>query len=238
MRNISLLAITIIAAIALTSCDGKKSNVEMADFNDSVSYAVGMDICKNIPKEDFNIDFISKAINDYATDTNSLLLTEEQYRDVLSKYQQVMMQKQLEEQARQQEENAKQYEGEKKAGEDFLAENAKRPEVKTTASGLQYEVIKQGKGKKPEATSTVKVHYEGKTIDGKVFDSSYERGEPAEFPLNRVISGWTEGLQLMTVGSKYKLYIPYNLGYGERGAGADIHPYSALIFTVELLEIK
>lgn len=123
-------------------------------------------------------------------------------------------------------------------GEHFLAENAKREEVQVTESGLQYEVIEPGKGPKPTATSTVKVHYEGTLIDGTVFDSSYMRGEPIEFPLNGVIAGWTEGLQLMSVGAKYKLYIPYQLGYGERGAGQSIPPYSALIFTVELLEIK
>lgn len=123
-------------------------------------------------------------------------------------------------------------------GEQFLAENAKRKEVKVTESGLQYEVLVEGKGEKPTATSTVKVHYEGTLIDGTVFDSSYQRGKPIEFPLSGVIKGWTEGLQLMPVGSKYKLYIPYQLAYGERGAGASIPPYAALIFTVELLEIK
>ena len=125
-----------------------------------------------------------------------------------------------------------------KEGEAFMAENAKREGVKTTASGLQYEVLVQGNGPKPKAESTVKVHYEGTLINGTVFDSSYKRGEPIEFPLNGVIQGWTEGLQLMPVGSKYKLYIPYQLAYGERGAGASIPPYAALIFTVELLEIK
>ena len=126
----------------------------------------------------------------------------------------------------------------KAAGEQFLAENAKREGVKTTASGLQYEVLEATIGQKPKATDTVRVHYEGTLIDGTVFDSSYKRGESISFPLNGVIKGWTEGLQLMPVGSKYKLFIPYNLGYGERGAGASIPPYATLIFTVELLEIK
>ncbi len=122
-------------------------------------------------------------------------------------------------------------------GEKFLAENAKREEVQVTESGLQYEVITMGHGLKPTAENKVKVHYTGTLIDGTVFDSSVERGEPAEFRLNQVIPGWTEGLQLMPVGSKFKFYLPYNLAYGERGAGQKIPPYSALIFEVELLDI-
>ena len=123
-------------------------------------------------------------------------------------------------------------------GEKFLAENAKREGVKTTPSGLQYEVLEATIGQKPKATDKVKVHYEGTLIDGTVFDSSYRRGEPISFPLNGVIAGWTEGLQLMAIGSKYKFFIPYQLAYGERGAGAQIPPYAALIFTVELLGIE
>ena len=126
----------------------------------------------------------------------------------------------------------------KEEGEKFLAENAKRPEVKTTASGLQYEVIEATLGQKPSATDKVRVHYEGTLIDGTVFDSSYKRGESITFGLNQVIKGWTEGLQLMSVGSKYKLYIPYDLAYGAQGAGGSIPPYAALVFTVELLGIE
>ena len=126
----------------------------------------------------------------------------------------------------------------KAAGEAFLAENAKRECVKVTESGLQYEVLEATIGQKPKATDKVRVHYEGTLIDGTVFDSSYKRGESITFGLNQVIKGWTEGLQLMSIGSKYKLYLPYQLAYGERGAGANIPPYAALIFTVELLGIE
>lgn len=120
----------------------------------------------------------------------------------------------------------------------FLEENAKKEGVKVTESGLQYQVIKEGEGAKPKATDTVKVHYKGTLVDGKEFDSSYKRGEPISFPLNGVIKGWTEGLQLMPVGSTYRFFIPSDLGYGDRGAGADIPGGAALIFDVELIEIN
>lgn len=125
----------------------------------------------------------------------------------------------------------------KLAGQKFLEENKKRPEVTTLDSGLQYEIIKEGQesSAKPTFTSSVTCHYKGYTIDNKVFDSSYERGRPATFPLNQVIAGWTEGLQLMTAGSVYRFFIPYDLGYGDRQVGTDIAPYSTLIFDVELL---
>ena len=126
----------------------------------------------------------------------------------------------------------------KEEGEAFLLANSKNPGVTTLPSGLQYEVIKMGTGPKPTASSTVKTHYHGTLINGKVFDSSVERNEPISFPLNGVIKGWTEGLQLMPVGSKFRFFIPYSLAYGERGAGADIKPFSALIFEVELLGIE
>ena len=124
------------------------------------------------------------------------------------------------------------------AGKKFLAENAKQDGVQTTDRGLQYKVIKAGEGPKPTVENTVKVHYHGTLIDGTVFDSSVERNEPIEFQLDRVIPGWTEGLLLMPQGSKYRLFIPYHLAYGDAAAGPKIKPYSALVFDVELLEIK
>jgi len=132
--------------------------------------------------------------------------------------------------------NATSPEENKTAGEAFLAENATKENIVTTASGLQYEVLAEGEGSSPSATTSVTVHYKGTTLDGKEFDSSYSRNEPATFPLNRVIAGWTEGLQLMNVGAKYRFFIPSELAYGQRGAGADIGPNAALIFEVELLK--
>jgi len=126
----------------------------------------------------------------------------------------------------------------KAAGEAFLADNATKPGVVKTSSGLQYQVITEGTGAKPNSTSNVTVHYQGTTIEGKEFDSSYKRGAPATFPLNRVIPGWTEGLQLMKEGGKAKLFIPANLAYGERSVGKDISPNSALIFVVELIKVN
>ncbi len=138
---------------------------------------------------------------------------------------------------RQQAEAAERGKAAKGEGEAFLKENAKRAGITVTTSGLQYEVVKQGTGRQPKASDTVRCHYEGTLIDGTVFDSSYRRNQPAEFGLRQVIAGWTEGVQLMKEGSIFKFYIPYNLAYGERGAGADIPPYAALIFTVELIKV-
>lgn len=126
----------------------------------------------------------------------------------------------------------------KAQGEKFLADNAKNTGITTTASGLQYQVLTEGSGASPSATDNVTVHYKGTTIDGKEFDSSYSRGAPATFPLNRVIAGWTEGVQLMKEGAKYRFFIPSNLAYGERGAGRDIGPNAALIFDVELIKVN
>lgn len=137
-----------------------------------------------------------------------------------------------------QEQEARRSEGLRAEGEAFLKQNATKQGIVVTKSGLQYEVLSEGTGALPRATDTVRCHYEGRLVDGSVFDSSYRRGEPAEFPLNGVIAGWTEGLQLMKEGAKYRFYIPQELGYGARGAGSSIPPYAALIFDVELIKVK
>ena len=193
---------------------------------DKISYALGLSMGQNLMGsgvETLNYQDLAKGIED--------VLTHQQPKISYQEAQQVLGQffQELE---------AKVAGAAKADGEKFLAENAKREGVIVTASGLQYEVLEPSLGQKPKATDTVRVHYEGTLIDGTVFDSSYKRGESITFPLNGVIKGWTEGLQLMSVGSKYKFFIPYQLAYGERGAGASIPPYAALIFTVELLGIE
>jgi FKBP-type peptidyl-prolyl cis-trans isomerase FklB len=154
-----------------------------------------------------------------------------------SKMQERQLAMQKEEEEKKKAEMAPIIEKNKKEGEAFLAENKKKEGVVTTESGLQYKIITKGNGPLPKATDKVKVHYKGTLLDGKVFDSSYDRNEPAEFPLNQVIKGWTEGLQLMQVGSKYQFFIPYDLGYGEMGRGEMIPPATVLTFEVELLDI-
>jgi FKBP-type peptidyl-prolyl cis-trans isomerase len=195
-----------------------------------ISYAIGMDIGKNFQRQEIEIDadILAAGIRDALAGTSKM--TDEQIRSVLMEFQQAMRKKQQERSQRAGTEN-------RKSADKFLQKNKAKPGVVTTASGLQYEVVTQGAGQKPSATNTVKVHYRGTLLSGKEFDSSYRRGQPAEFPVNRVIKGWTEALQLMSVGSKYKLYIPPELGYGERGTGRDIGPNSLLIFEVELLDI-
>ena len=193
---------------------------------DKISYALGLSMGQNLlgsGVEKLNYQDLALGIED--------VLTHQQPKISYQEAQQVLGQffQELE---------AKVAGAAKADGEKFLAENAMREGVKVTASGLQYEVLEPSLGQKPKATDTVRVHYEGTLIDGTVFDSSYKRGESISFPLNGVIKGWTEGLQLMSVGSKYKFFIPYQLAYGERGAGASIPPYAALIFTVELLGIE
>ena len=185
---------------------------------DQLSYALGLGIGHQLLQmnaEGLNIDDFAQAIKDVMTG-GELKMKE-------AEAQQMVQQFFAEQEALQQAANA---------------EKAKKEGVKTTASGLQYQVLRDGNGKQPKATDQVECHYEGTLIDGTKFDSSYDRGQTATFPLNQVIAGWTEGLQLMREGAKYRFFIPYQLGYGERGAGASIPPYAALIFDVELVAVK
>ena len=180
-------------------------------------------------KESLNIDDFSAAVAD-VLGSRQPQMSHSEVNEVLEHYF-----AELEE--RQQAEAAERGKAARSEGEAFLKENAKRAEVTVTPSGLQYEVVKPGTGRQPKASDTVRCHYEGTLIDGTVFDSSYRRGVPADFGLRQVIAGWTEGVQLMKEGAVYKFYIPYSLAYGEHGAGADIPPFAALIFTVELVKV-
>lgn len=200
---------------------------------DKLSYALGHNIGRQLLdmglKTSLNVEDFALAIADLFGG-RSPKMSNEEVHTVLDRFFTEMEQLQ-------QAEAAEKGKAAKAEGERFLAENAKRDGVFCTRSGLQYEILTEGDGPKPTADDTVRCHYEGTLPDGTVFDSSYRRGQPAEFGLRQVIAGWTEGVQMMRVGSKYKFYIPYQLGYGERGAGASIPPYAALVFTVELLAI-
>lgn len=205
---------------------GNKSGdgVELTSAMDSVSYAIGLSVASNLKGqgiENLNADAIRMAVQNVNNDGEHPFSAKDGDMIVRS-----YMQKQME----------VAQEANKKKGEQFLAENAKKEGVTTTESGLQYEVIKEGTGEHPVAESVVKVHYHGTLIDGTVFDSSVDRGEPISFGLNQVIPGWTEGVQLMKEGAKYKFYIPSDLAYGERGSGS-IGPGETLIFDVELIEV-
>lgn len=200
---------------------------------DKLSYALGIGIGNQLAQlgaTNLSLTDFMQAIQD-CLEGNEAKITQQEAQKLVNEF----FQKKEEEEIARKREAGK---AAKAVGEQFLADNMKNPKVIQTPSGLQYEVLVQGNGAQPKATDTVKVHYEGRLIDGTVFDSSIQRGEPISFPLNQVIAGWTEGLQLMSEGSKYRLYIPYNLAYGENGAGASIPPYAALIFDVELIEVQ
>ena len=192
---------------------------------DKISYALGLGIghqLKNMGIENFSVEDFAQSIKD-VMEEKATAMTSQEAQTLLNTYfqekQKAESQKAISE------------------GKAFLEENAKKEGVVTTKSGLQYEILTEGTGKQPKATDTVRCHYEGSLINGSVFDSSYKRGEPAEFGLNQVIPGWTEGVQLMKEGAKYRFYIPYLLGYGENGVGSSIPPYSTLIFDVELIKV-
>jgi len=200
---------------------------------DKVSYALGLGIGRQLAQmgaSDLNTDDFAAAIKDVLAG-NPLKVSNKEAQGIVENYFKQKEEKMMAE---------RQAQGKvaKDAGEQYLATNAKNEGVVTLASGLQYKVLREGNGRKPKATDQVVCHYEGFLVDGTVFDSSYQRGEPATFALNQVITGWTEGLQLMQEGAKYRFFIPWRLGYGESGAGSLIPPYSALIFDVELQEVK
>lgn len=193
---------------------------------DTISYSIGVIIAQNLEKQeitDVTAEDVAAGLAD-VLNSNELKISKEEADRIFGEYIEAK--------------KAAKFEGNKSAGEEFLATNAKREGVVTTESGLQYEVMTQGVGENATLANTVKVHYHGTLIDGTVFDSSVDRGEPIEFPLGNVIRGWQEGLAYMNPGSKYKLFIPYDLAYGPQGAGAQIGPFSALVFEVELIEIK
>jgi len=222
-----------LAMTAISACSqGQKGrNNEMKTNMDSVSYAIGADIGANLKRskmDSLNVDIMAVGLRDGLDST--VKIDEEKLRVVMEGFMAKM-------QGARQAEEMQKADGNRAAGEAYLAENAKREGVVTTPSGLQYEVSKMGTGAKPAAADQVKVHYTGTLVDGTVFDSSVERGEPAVFGVGQVIPGWVEGLQLMPVGSKWKLFIPSDLAYGPSGGGGKIPGNSVLVFEVELLEI-
>ncbi|HMF45147.1 MAG TPA: FKBP-type peptidyl-prolyl cis-trans isomerase [Candidatus Udaeobacter sp.] len=206
---------------------GQDKSPQLKDEKDKVSYSIGMQIGFNLGRQkvDINPDILAAGIKDAIAGKPQL--TADQVKDIMAQFEKDMETKQ------------KQVgEKNKTDGAKFLEDNKKKPGVKTTASGLQYKVEKEGTGTTPKATDMVTVNYRGTLIDGTEFDSSYKRGQPATFPVNGVIKGWTEALQLMKQGAKYQLFIPANLAYGERAMGPDIGPNSTLIFEVELQDVK
>jgi FKBP-type peptidyl-prolyl cis-trans isomerase FklB len=206
---------------------------------EKLSYSIGVDIGTKIKKQSIDVDpdILSKGLKDGYSEGQTLM-TEAEMLETLEAFKKEMMAKQMERQKQQEEKNKLAGEKNKKDGEAFLAENKKKEGVVTLPSGLQYKIIKEGTGKSPKATDTVTTHYKGTLIDGTEFDSSYKRGEPASFPVSGVIPGWTEALQLMKEGSKWQLFVPSNIAYGDRGAGSIIGPNSTLIFEVELISVK
>src|SRR5690554_1562715 len=232
MKNSIILLTAFVLSVFGVSCQpsGSGSNVELNTIADSAGYAIGILVGENNKEQiqsapgggNINLNAMAEAFRAAALEEEPKMTAEEADQIIRTYFEA--------ETERQGQSNLEQ-------GNAFLEENKARPEVETTSSGLQYEVLEEGNGPKPTAEDRVRVHYHGTLTDGTVFDSSVERGEPAVFGVNQVIPGWTEALQLMPVGSKYKIYLPAELAYGERGAGGQIGPNSVLIFEVELLEI-
>lgn len=225
-----LLALLVVGF--LTAVVDAAEKEALKDQKDKVSYSLGADIGNSLKRQsiEVNPDALALGLKD-ALSNSKTLLTDKEMQEILAGFRKEMMAKQAEQFKAMSEKN-------KLDGEKFLAENKKKEGVMSLPSGLQYKVIKSGTGALPKETDTVMVHYTGALINGKEFDSSYKRGEPASFGLNGIIQGWKEALLMMKTGSKWQLFIPSSLAYGERGAGRDIGPNSALIFEVELVSIK
>ncbi|KYG81435.1 FKBP-type peptidyl-prolyl cis-trans isomerase FkpA/FKBP-type peptidyl-prolyl cis-trans isomerase FklB [Roseivirga ehrenbergii] len=219
MKNILSIGVVILLATAIGCSNDNTSTAQMKTQQDSLSYAYGVQIAEMLKQQNktLNADMVAAAVKEALSDTAQMTL--DQSQEILIADQQRAI------------------EGAKEEGDLFLAENATKPGVQTTASGLQYKVIQEGTGASPKAEDTVTIHYTGKLLDGTVFDSSVG-GEPLTYPVGQFIQGWIEGLQLMKLGGKMELYIPSNLAYGERGISGAIPPNAALIFEIELLEIK
>jgi FKBP-type peptidyl-prolyl cis-trans isomerase FklB len=235
MKTSSILSGLLLLTFASSACaQGDAATKPMAkpeSMHDRASYAIGLNLGENLRTQEVpaNLDYLIQGLRDGLGDS-AKLLSDDELKETMQAFQQEMAEKRKETQAAAGAKN-------KNEAEEFLAQNKTKPGVKTTASGLQYEVITPGTGPKPTAQDKVTVNYKGTLLSGKQFDSSYDRGQPATFPVSGVIPGWVEALQLMPVGSKYKLYIPPELAYGERGAGPVIGPNSLLVFEVELLSI-
>jgi len=221
-----------ILTFAFVSTSSAKQPVKFTNQVDSLSYAIGVQVGNGLKRDNIkvNADLVKSAILDFLADENNLALKKEDMDNLFQNLNKEIQEKKAVEAQSAGAEN-------ENIGKAFLEKNKSLPGVRVTPSGLQYKVTLEGKGASPKAENTVKVHYKGMLINGKTFDSSIDRGEPAEFPLNGVIKGWTEGLQLIKVGGKATLYIPSDLAYGDQGAGGLIGPKETLIFEVELIEI-
>lgn len=237
MRKVIVAGAVMLILLSSVTCkaaddEGAAKPSEANSFKERASYAIGMDIGKSIENlgSKIDTDMLLKGIKDII-EGNEPMIPEEDAMRLRNEFGQKVQQEQQQEMNEKGAANLEE-------GMKFLEENKMKEDVETTESGLQYIVLEEGDGPSPKPTDTVSVHYHGTLIDGTVFDSSVERGQPATFPLGRVIPGWTEGLQLMNVGSKYKFFIPADLAYGDRAMGGKIGPNSVLIFEVELLEIK
>jgi FKBP-type peptidyl-prolyl cis-trans isomerase FklB len=246
MKKISILVfsflLVIFGACGKAVGESAAKPLKKEDLNSQkmkVSYAIGLDIGKNFKARaiDIDVEILIQGLRD-AQGSGQPLLSSEEIQKVMTQFQQDMMKVEQEKRKVEDEKRMAQAPGNKAKEEAFLKENAQKPGIKTTASGLQYKVISTGTGPMPKDTDTVKVHYRGTLLDGTEFDSSYKRNAPAVFPIKGVIKGWTEALQLMKVGSKWQIFLPSSLAYGEQGAGQAIGPNATLIFEVELLSIE